>query len=100
MLVRLLLTLLLALFAAPAMATDCHGAKAAHHEMPSGHDAPAPSDEALAPHACVGCIPPSDWLGARLDTPPLAPSADPVASVTALRLGQAPPPALPPPRRA
>lgn len=53
----------------------------------------------MASHACVGCVPPSDLLAARIEPPLPAPAAAPTVRVAALNLGGALPPDLPPPRR-
>ena len=77
MLARLFLALLLALFATPASAAECHDARpAAPHAMPMAGEH---QRDMAAPHACVGCIPPSDWLAARVSGPALVPVARPIA---------------------
>ncbi len=65
--------------------------------MMPAQPAGAPDRIAVA-HVCIGCIPPVDWLGTRLDAPvPLR--AIPLAGLSAtLDLGETVPPALPPPR--
>jgi hypothetical protein len=102
MTIRLLLALLAAALALPAVApAACHDAAqpapSAHHATMPGH--PAPHGDAEAVHGCIGCIPPSDWLRAPVVAairvaPPVR-----VARVTTLDIGRGSPPALPPPRR-
>ena len=101
MIARLILALLLAAFALPALANGpCHDApvaKAAPHH--ATHGVPRPDDRAAVTHVCIGCIPPasldSRMIVARLpvDTSPHALAA----SVFAPRSGT--PPTLPPPRQ-
>lgn len=106
MLARFLLALLLAAFAMPGVApAACHDdAPVAHHAMSSAnHIMPMPdgaSDRsALAVHACIGCVPPSDWLGPRVARPVVPVAATLVAALTTLSTGAVPAPDLPPPRR-
>ena len=105
MLARLLLALLLAAFAMPGVASAaCHDAPVAHSAMSSAsHVMPMPDDasdrSALAVHACIGCVPPSDWLGPRIARPVLPVAATLVAALTTLSTGAVPAPDLPPPRR-
>lgn len=96
---RLILLLLMALAAVPtpAMAGACHREPERHA---SGHGQP-PADEDAAPsHACVGCVPPGDWLRERVAAPAPSPDPAPATRVSALALGRGTPPALPPPRTA
>lgn len=108
MLSRLILILLCACLAVPAMASvPCHDAMPGMAaEMAPGmmgaHDAPAPASapdhKAVAVHACLGCIPPATLLRAGLAAPVLA-----KAMLTATRgkrfdAGRESPPATPPPR--
>ena len=107
MLARLILSLLLAAFAFPAMAAPaCHDAPApvaaamtdmAHHSMPA---TPRHEDKAVLVHACIGCIPPSSLkTGAALA--PLPPSSDlRMARIVPFRSGGTSAPATPPPRLA
>lgn len=109
MLLRLLLTLMLAMVAVPAAAAmPCHDSAAADTmtaamaagAMTGRHHRPAPMpDPATAAHFCVGCVPPSSLVGARLAAPALIPAAPPAARVARLDLGGGDPPSLPPPRR-
>ena len=107
MIARLILMLLLACLALPAMATaPCHDGSAemtgmAMPHAPS-HVMPAPMEEherkAVAVHACMGCIPPATLLRAGLAGPlPIAVLARPVPLVRFDR-GRMTPPATPPPR--
>jgi hypothetical protein len=93
-----LLLLLALLTASPAFAAmpACHNAPAAAtHAMPGGDH----HESDVAPsHACLGCIPPSDWLAAPLPAPRFAPMVAPTPRIAALDLGRAPPPLLRPPR--
>lgn len=105
MLARLILSLLLAAFALPAMATlPCHDQTAPAMVMampsPGHHPAPAPAmpDDRAMVHACIGCIPPS--------TLKAAPTAMFLAKTAEIRIagpmrfdpGKAPAPDTPPPR--
>jgi len=101
MLARLILSLLLAAFTFPAMATGpCHDtptpmAMAAGHSMPA---APAHQDKAIVAHDCLGCIPLSSLksgadLGALLQSPEIR-----IAGFARLDPGKALAPATPPPR--
>lgn len=103
MLARLILALLLAAFAIPAAASvpACHDAPMA---MTAGHAMPAmpagADHKAIAAHVCIGCIPPSDWIGGRLADRLRPDDATPIARVARLDAGAGWPPALPPPRMA
>jgi hypothetical protein len=98
MLVRLLLALLLAAVAVPTAApAACHDAPASGHAMPMPADDGRP--DAVPVHACAGCIPPSDWLGARVAAPLPIASAPPSPMPPASLAGTGAPPDLPPPRR-
>jgi len=108
MLIRLLLTLMLAMAGIPAAAMPCHDAApveapmAGHsmtHSMPLPDHAPS-RDAAPTGHFCVGCIPPVALLGARVEAPPAMPAAAPVARTLRLDPGRGDPPSLPPPRDA
>lgn len=97
MLARLFLTLLLAVFAVPGAApAACHDTTQGAHAMPM--PASAPDDRGAPVHACVGCIPPSDWLSPRLASLGLAPIAKPFAALAVRLSSIAPPPSIPPPR--
>lgn len=102
MLARLLLVLLLAAFSLPAAAAACHDMPVAGTQAMAmtgdHHSAPAP-ESPMASHACVGCVPPSDLLAARIEPPLPAPAPAPAMRVTLLDLSGALPPDLPPPRR-
>ena len=106
MFARLILALLLAAFALPALANGpCHDAPSAakaatmaaamHHGTPGK---PAQDDRATAPHVCIGCIPPVS-LARRALAAPVAATALPRRIVaSAFMPGTGAPPALPPPR--
>ena len=106
MFARLILSLLLAAFALPAMAiVPCHDdtAPAMVMAMPaSGHHsapmAPAMPDDRAMVHACIGCIPPST-LKAGTAVTPLAKTAEiRIAGTMSFDPGKAPAPDTPPPR--
>lgn len=102
-LARLLLTLLLAAFAVPvASPAACHdaatsGAKTRHAMVMLPHEQPA---KAIPVHGCIGCIPPTDWLAARIAAPSLTPAVAPSTVTARLNLRGGIPPALRPPRLA
>jgi len=101
MLVRLILSLLLAAFTLPAMATGpCHDtptpmAMAAGHSMPA---APAHGDKAIVAHDCIGCIPPSTLKNGADIASPLKRAEIRITGFARLNPGKAPAPATPPPR--
>jgi hypothetical protein len=102
MLLRLILGVLIAALAMPAMAhSGCHddmpaALTSAHHAMSmpmSKHDGTA------AEHVCAGCIPPSTWRSGVM-TRAVPPSAVSLARrIETLDLAPSAPPATPPPRR-
>lgn len=100
MLARLLLALLALVFATPVTAAACHAQPAReHHAGMSHHGAvPVESDEAAAVEACVGCVPPSNWIAPRVAEPLASPAPVPAARALTLSIGRGTPPALPPPR--
>jgi hypothetical protein len=101
MLTRLILSLLLAALALPAMAASpCHDAPASmamapHHSMPAmpGHE-----DKVIMVHSCIGCVPPSS-IEPRTISHPVIPD-DIVRSEAIAPFDAATPaaPATPPPR--
>ena len=101
MLVRLILSLLLAAFTLPAMASaPCHDtpapmAMAAGHSMPA---MPTHENKAIVLHDCMGCIPPSSLKSGADIGAPLRPAEIRIAGFTRLDPGTAPAPATPPPR--
>jgi hypothetical protein len=103
MLARLILSLLLAAFALPAMAASpCHDAlapmaMAANHSMPTAPAREGHDDHAIVAHACIGCIPPSSLRSAEIARP-MESRAIPVVRFAQLVAGRASPPATPPPR--
>jgi len=101
MLLRLLLTVMLALVAVPAPAVmPCHDTATATRMPMAGHSMPAPApDTTQPPHFCTGCVPPSAMLGARVIVPAPRPAAPPVARIARLDLSGNDPPSLPPPRQ-
>jgi len=68
----LVILLLLTGFALPATASaHCRDAATATQAMVGSHHGdhmPAPV-QAVTEHACIGCVPPSDWLAARILAP-------------------------------
>ncbi len=108
MIARLILALLLAAFAVPAAApAACHDASTPtrHAMMTMAVDTPHPSDtmpdrKAVPLHGCIGCIPPSNWIGARVAA--VAPADAPVLVERAavLDIGLIAAPVPPPPRDA
>lgn len=117
MLARLILTLLLAAFAFPAVApAACHDAPASRghvvmdmaamtgatmtgtHDVVPDHNAPA--HKIAPPHGCIGCVPPSNWSAARiLGDAPREPALL-VEWAAVLNLGSGVAPGLRPPREA
>ena len=120
MLARLILALLLAAFAFPAVApAACHDASSsrgqaavtvmagmdmagmnttasAHDQMPN-HE--APDRKATPLHGCIGCVPPSNWNGARIVGVALREPAMVTERAAVLDLGAGVAPALRPPRK-
>ena len=104
MLLRLILGMLIAALAMPAMAKS-----GCHDDMPaavaiSDHAMSIPMpmskhDGTAAEHVCAGCIPPSTWrsgLIAHAALPAVMPS---ITRIATLDLAASAPPATPPPRR-
>lgn len=113
MLARLILALLLAAFAFPAVApAACHDASASPGhgvvmDMPamSGTqeampDHEAPDRKATPLHGCIGCVPPSNWNAARVLGVALREPAMVTERAAVLDLGAGVAPALRPPRKA
>jgi hypothetical protein len=117
MLARLILVLLLAAFAFPAVApAACHDASASRghavvmdmaamdgaHDAMSGQrpDQEAPDRKATPLHGCIGCVPPSNWNTARVLGVTLREPTMVTERVAALDLGAGIAPALRPPRTA
>ena len=102
MLARLILALLLAAFALPAMAASpCHeGGVMAAMTMSDHPGKPAPPHDAVAGHVCIGCVPPSNWASAPIVTPLATARAPRVWTAARLDPGAGYPPVLPPPRGA
>ncbi len=100
MVLRLILAVMLMLggVAADAVSPCCDMPKMSGHSMP-GHSTPsdAPS-KAIPTHGCIGCVPPSDMLPARIAEPIPPIAIPPVTQVVRLDLGRSVPPSLPPPR--
>ena len=102
MLLRLILGILIAALAMPAMAkSGCHddmpmAVASSHHATPmpmSKHDGTA------AEHVCAGCIPPSTWRSGVIAHAALPRAMPSPTRVTRLDLAPSAPPATPPPRR-
>lgn len=114
MLARLILALLLAVFAVPAVApAACHesrGEHAATMDMPGGMSMVMPKpgktgdavpDQGPIPaHGCIGCVPPSSWTGTRIAGVMPREGADLVERAAVLDLGADVAPRLRPPRKA
>jgi hypothetical protein len=117
MLARLILVLLLAAFAFPAVApAACHDASASRGhavvmdmaamsgalDAMSNHrpDHEAPDRKATPLHGCIGCVPPSNWNTARVLGVTLREPTMVTERVAALDLGAGIAPALRPPRTA
>jgi len=108
---RMILALLLAAFAFPAMASGpCHASPAMMPGMmmaamaaPMAHRQNAQHDRSdqprsMAAHVCIGCIPPAMIAPRPVSTPfTYAPMRRAIA-VTAFAAGRSAPPILPPPR--
>ena len=101
MFARLILALLLAAFALPALANGpCHDApQSAMAGHDPAHGMPAPDERATMPHVCIGCIPPASVMPLTFAPPMLAPALPRRSVALALDPGVGAPPALPPPRR-
>lgn len=127
MIARLILALLVATFAFPAVApAACHDGQGAathsvniaatngtgdvmqHHvmshrgtadarEMSNGKRA---DERATPPHGCIGCVPPSNWSSARIDSVVPQDAAMLVEHAAVFELGTAAAPGLRPPREA
>ena len=103
MIARLILVLLLACLALPAMAAaPCNDGSGEMARMAMPHAMPAAPDEhernAVAVHACMGCIPPATLLRAAV-VAPLPIVALPLGSaLVRFDRGRMTPPATPPPR--
>jgi len=102
MLLRLILGVLIAALAMPAMAqSGCHddmpaAVMSAHHAMStpmSKHDGTATE------HVCAGCIPPSTWRAGVITRAVLSSALSPGMRIATLDLAPSAPPATPPPRR-
>ena len=101
MLARLILSLLLAAFALPAMAASpCHDSSVPMVMAMQGSAPAMPvhQDKAMVTHDCIGCIPPSSLrsgadIGFLIQPPEIR-----IARFARLDPGKAPAPATPPPR--
>jgi hypothetical protein len=120
MIARLILALLVATFAFPAIApAACHDASrpAPHvsmaamngvdatshdHLMPDHRrsDRKTPDDRAAPPHGCIGCVPPSSWSSARIVGVVPRDAVTLVEHAAVFRLGTGGAPGLRPPREA
>lgn len=99
MLLRLLLCLLITALGSPAAVAECHDAPAMRMTMSAHSGTPMQRQhDAVAPHACVGCIPP-EMLRTNALAAPLLVAALPTARALTTRVpDHGTPPALPPPR--
>ena len=99
----MILALLLAAFAIPAVANGpCHDAPDASMSaaMEHGsHPMPRPDDRATVPHVCIGCIPPASLAVAAVAAPALQAVLPRAVRAAAFDPATGAPPALPPPRR-
>ncbi|MFC3582099.1 hypothetical protein [Sphingomonas hylomeconis] len=103
MIARLILVLLLACLALPAMAAaPCHDGSTGMAGMAMPHAMPAAPEEherkAVAVHACMGCIPPATLLRAGLAAPLPRVAVPPARALVRFDRGRISPPATPPPR--
>ena len=103
MIARLLLMLLLAGLALPAMAAaPCHGGGVDMVGMAMPYSMPAPATEhdrqAVAVHACLGYIPPAMFIRAAVAAPAPRIAVRRRLMVVAFNPGRTGPPATPPPR--
>ncbi|MEG3123683.1 hypothetical protein [Sphingomonas sp. GB1N7] len=104
MIARLILALLLAAFALPAMASaPCHDGSGKMTGMTMGHDAPAPApmrdhEKAIAVHSCMGCIPPASLVRPAFAVPLRPEGAMRIVALVRFDAGRSSPPATPPPR--
>ncbi len=104
MFARLILALLLAVFAFPAVApAACHdvptsGAHAMAMDHRAAHPVPVRDQDAVPPHGCIGCIPPSTWIAAPVVASVLRGKVVLIERAGVLDIGAGSPPALPPPR--
>ena|SRR5689334_4050863 len=99
MLARLIMVLILALTSLPHGASAAPAVAACHETMAPMHDK-APAQAPAAEHGCIGCIPPGDWLNARVAEPVTVAALPPSPRIRVLSIGIGMPPALPPPRTA
>lgn len=95
---RLLVMLLSLLLALPAVAVPaCHQPVASGAHAHHAHHDPTPPT-AVATHDCIGCIPPSDWIGARIACPLVAQDTRRRPAAVPLIPGAIVRPTPPPPR--
>jgi hypothetical protein len=101
MFARLILALLLAAFAVPAVAhgQSCHETTAAAPMAHGAHHMPRQDDHATVPHICIGCIPPASLASRGVDMPGVMAATPRRIVATAFAPDAGTPPALPPPRR-
>ena len=103
MIARLILLLLLACLALPAMAAaPCHDGSGEMAGMAMPHAMPAVPDaqerKAVAVHACMGCIPPATLRRAAMAGPLPLVALQLRAALARFDRGRMTPPATPPPR--
>ncbi len=100
---RMILAVLLAAFAFPAMANGpCHDSPAmmatmTHHDD-APHKMPASDERGMAPHVCIGCIPPATIAPRPVATPYSYAPIRRAIIASAFAPGLSAPPILPPPR--
>lgn len=100
MFARLILVLLLAAFALPALADGpCHASPAMATMHHAGHGSIPAEERATAPHVCIGCIPPASLAMRALAAPAATAAVARRIVAAAFDPASGSPPALPPPRR-
>jgi hypothetical protein len=107
MFARMILALLLAAFAVPAVANGpCQdapqpqmAATMAGAMSHGSHHTPRRDDHATVPHVCIGCIPPASLAVAAVEGRALRVAVPRRIFVAAFDPAAGVPPALPPPRR-
>lgn len=104
---RMILALLLAAFAFPALANGpCHDPPVVRHAMAmphAGHQTPhhggpASDERGVVPHMCIGCIPPASIAPRPVAVPMAYDAVGRAIIASAFSAGLSAPPILPPPR--
>ena len=107
----MILALLLAAFALPALANGpCHDGTdpqpaMVHHALSRSavaerghHRMPGSDERTIVPHVCIGCIPPASIAARTLSAPPVRAGMPRVMVATVFAHGLRAPPILRPPR--